>query len=130
MTIVKGRLAAVFTALALALGISLVAASPASASYATCPAGQTCVYTGFNGGGSQLALPFSTFDPPYTCWDFGGSWNNNIESAKTDYGNLYGIDVWTGQGCTGSRYRVPPKSQGNFTGGFVNTISSFQITPN
>lgn len=115
-------------ALGVAALILALSASPAHASFANCPAGTGCVYTGPLGQGSQGVIPYSGFGDG-GCHNFVSPFNNNIESAVADYGNGHGLQFWTNAGCTGNTWILPAKQSVTWAGApYVNAFSSFKIT--
>lgn len=100
-------------------------AAPASASYATCPSGVSCLYTGQNGAGTQRNLAFSSWGPPGTCRNITFYPVGGYHSAKGGYGSGYALVVYGGAGCT--NYLATLENGQTMSSAF-NTIRSIMIT--
>lgn len=115
------RLAAVLMAVAMLLGITLVSASPASAAYSDCPAGQSCMWTGQSATGVIFTVAFSAYDPVGTCWNLPGLMPGNVESVKAGFGPpyVYGLEFYSNGNCIsfhGDVWKVHANSTENWAG--------------
>jgi len=129
---VRKRILGLLAVLAVAAGLSLVVATPASASFSDCSAGIGCVWMDANGGGTKWSLPISLYGT--TCHNMtegGVVWDNAISSAQATYGSGYGLKFYLSTNCGGvNELDVPSPNNINFGGSFPpwnDTISSFRI---
>lgn len=132
-------MAGAFAAAALALGVSVVAGSPASAAGSgdACPAGRVCLYFNSNGGGARADLARSDgalnnelfTDGPAGRNGWGVVVGNNAASVRNRTSDV--IVVYAGQGCTGNWSRIPAGGQVyNLADGYwnmQNRVSSIWI---
>ena len=89
----KRRLLAVAAALAMALGLTLVVASPAQAtSYWGCASGVACVHTGFSGAGLDMTISVGQYGTS-VCHNFNADFTNTISSVSNDFGGT-NLRLW------------------------------------
>ena len=93
------RLFAVLATIIMALGVTVAVSSPAAAAWEDCPNGQSCMWSGQNGTGIILTMAFSNYDPVGTCHDLPLAMKSNGESARTRFGNNYGLEFYDHDGC-------------------------------
>lgn len=124
----RKRFLALMASLALILtgGLIAVTASPAAASYATCPAGQSCLYTGANGAGTQTAKSFSSLSPVGTCVSLTLQPIGGYHSAKGGFGSGYAMAIYSGTSCTGWLWNL---YAGDTYSNEFTRINSVMITP-
>lgn len=101
MTIVKRFLVSLAAFSVLASVLVAVTSAPASAAYSQCPVGVACLWTGENGQGSRLNLPFSSSGPVGTCRNINPYPVDAYNSARGGYGSGYGLTIYSGTGCSG-----------------------------
>ena len=101
--------------------------APAQASWGDCNPGIGCVWKDALGTGPILKLAYGTFGS--ACWNFGGTWANNIESARHSYGSGRLLRLYTDPYCSGNRISLLPNVEYTWGPGhtFYNSISSFKI---
>src|SRR5262249_49783752 len=100
-------------ALTLALGVTVVAASPASAA-ATCPSKTLCVWDGQNFTGEKREFSaWSKECHPQLGWFLDDSFNNRTESMLNTSGNY--IYVYDNSWCTGDAI-------GTYNGGSLSSL--------
>lgn len=90
-------------ALALLVGLGVAIPAPASAAYSSCPSGQSCLWTGEHGAGTQRNLAFSNYDPVGTCHTLTAQPVGGYHSAKGGYGSGYSLVLYGGSAgsCSG-----------------------------
>jgi hypothetical protein len=130
---VRTRIASIIAALALAMGITFVAASPAHAAWEGCPTGaRVCTYINANGG-----TPVYYYTGPIgTCIDIGYPYDEEISSVwnRFTFHKVY-FYMWS-DSCTGLSVVVDPlppngnkKNYGNDM--YANdSFNSLKIVPN
>lgn len=95
----KQRFLAVLMGVAAASAVSFGVAPQAGA--ATCPSGAGCMWTGANYTGSPLN------------WTPGNGCRNSYTGARSGINNTgYGIDVYSGPNCTGTRVAMGSSNYG------------------
>lgn len=66
---------------------------------ASCGAGLTCIWEGFNGTGRMGTIAFSQ-NGPGTCWILPTSWKNVISSTRVTFGSGYGVTWFNSTNCS------------------------------
>lgn len=108
--------ALVFTA-ALALTGTAAATGESVDSYADCPNGRVCIWTGWNGSGS------GTYVPGCGGWNIPAGFWKNVESVRT-YGNA--VRLYTGLGEPYDSY-VGPWTSTNLAPEEANRATSLYV---
>jgi hypothetical protein len=98
-------------------------ASPAMASYSSCPASHICAYTDSNGNGSQWTLPWNGLD---ICQGVPGGWNDVISSAINQTPS-YKVIFYSEANCWGGTITVWNGSTQNSFWPLNDTTSSWRM---
>jgi len=127
---IRRKFAALAVALLGALGIVALAPSPAHAAWA-CNEGNTCFYTGTDGGGSGYQS--NAIWPDGTCVTLPASWRNVASSirnaTRTGSSNARFIRYYSATGCGGTRLTVlySETAWPSLCCGGDNNIESFKV---
>jgi hypothetical protein len=129
---IRKRLLAMLAAIAILLGLGVVQAAPASAYWDDCPAGQMCMWSGYNGQGTMHNCGFSAHGS-------GNGQCNNVPFAILDaassvlvsYGSGYDVRYYTDVNCTGSYMTIYSPNGATMNDAlylsFDNTLAAFRI---
>lgn len=128
----RKKILAVLAGLALALGVTVAIAAPASAADTDCPAGQGCLWTNANYTGFRAQLPISVYGT--TCHnmsELSAGFVNTVSSARVTYGSGYGIELFTTTNCGPWEFGMPQFTEVGLFGGTVpnynDNFESFKI---
>lgn len=92
--------AAAPTAIVAAEAVQTAIVGPvAMRSYATCPAGQSCLYTGANGAGTQTAKSYSSMLPIASCKTLSLQPIGGYHSAKGGFGSGLTFVIYSDSYC-------------------------------
>jgi peptidase inhibitor family I36 len=110
----RRRIIAFASALVVALGLGLLAATPAQAFTWGCPDGTACVYTGFNGTGSSLTISVGQYGVD-VCHNFSVQMNNDDSSVAESFGSDLDMLIYANANCDSDWNDIV------FTGECINT---------
>ena len=121
----KRKTASAVTLLAVSSVVLAATAMPAAASFASCPSGQSCLYDGEWGTGTQTSFAYSTYHDgkchPLILHPKGG-----YHSAHGGYGSNELFNIYSGSDCTGW---LAGLANGADWDSSVTTVNSIKITP-
>lgn len=109
--------------------LGLVApASPAAASFSTCPVGQGCIYTDHGGTGTILNVVFS--QTVGFCINMGAGMNDKMSSSIETFGSGWHFKFWPNSGCgviAIGPWVQPDDTEAEWFGSHEDTMSSFRL---
>ena len=124
------RIRAGLVVLALTLGLTVVAASPAYAAWGGCNALPNRVCTYWDGGGNGAVYYYT--GPVNTCIDIGEPWDEDISSVWNRF-NHYRVQFWfTSDTCSTGLYAVVgPDTKKDYTNNMYlnDSFNSLKIVP-
>lgn len=124
---IKRRLTVLLTALALMLGVSLVAASPAQAAWSDCDYGTNCFYNGSAGSGAPFESDALGW-PNHTCLTLPVAWRN-VASSLYNRAPDTRIRYFGQTNCQGGAFVILTFGQRRspLNGGHNNQIESYEV---
>lgn len=114
------------TVVAAAVTAAVLWAGVASASYAQCLTGQSCVWALPDGGDWVPVVEASSTHSVGVCYNFDLAPQGGFHSAKGDYGSPYGFQIYLLRGCSGISYLLTNGATKSFTVNSGFKIQSFK----